>query len=232
MGSVAHPNVVGGAAIDNILPLIFGIRAADRLSQGRDIRMVHVNESAKGACMVREVNVKVALTAPLVIIEIELLRDKVVRVLFVIDCPVVGVGDDRDWPHVLVNPLWEIQYLDLYGLMMALFPPVPWAVVVLVPVLNFGPATKGRILYERHDRPVFADELIACRDEPRGVEHLEHLRNAGCHRPGCQAERHGIRIGGVPVVSGVTLFFSAEGFFLLLVEPVVDVGGDAEIFWC
>ena len=93
-----------------------------------------------------------------------------------IDCPVVGVGDDRGWSHVLVNPLWEIQYLDLHGLMMALFPPVIGAVVVLVPVLNIGPAARGRIHYERHDRPLFADEPIACRDEPRGVEHLSSMR--------------------------------------------------------
>ena len=149
-----------------------------------------------------------------------------------IDCPVVGVGDDRGWSHVLVNPLWEIQYLDLHGLMMALFPPVIGAVVVLVPDLNIGPAARGRIHYERHDRPLFANEPIACRDEPRGVEHLEHQRTAGCPQPGCQAERPDIRIGDVPVVSGVNHFFSPEGFFLLLVELVEDVGGDAEIFWC
>ena len=66
--------------------------------------------------------------------------------------------------------------------MVALFAAVIGAIVILVPMLIARTAGKGGIVGKGHNRPVFADKLVAGRDQPRRVEQIKHRGHVGrCH---------------------------------------------------
>ena len=67
---------------------------------------------------------------------------KVVVILFVVEGPILGVGDGGGRPHLLSHWLRVVEHLNLHGLMVTLFAAVIGAVVILVPMLIAGAAGK------------------------------------------------------------------------------------------
>ena len=102
---------------------------------------------------------------------------EIVVVFFVVEGPVVGVGHGCRRAHVLAHGLRIVQHFDLHGLVVALFATVERAVVVLVPMLVAAAAGEGRIVGERHNSPVLADQLVAGRDDAGGVDDFEYIWN-------------------------------------------------------
>ena len=98
-------------------------------------------------------------------------------IFLVIKGPVVRVGHGRGRPHVLAHGLRIVQHFDLHGLVVALFAAIERAIVVLVPVLVAAAAGEGRIVGERYNGPVFADQLVAGRDDAGSVDDFEHIWN-------------------------------------------------------
>ena len=62
--------------------------------------------------------------------------------------------------------------------MVPLFAAVVRAVVILVPVLIPGATGKRGVVGEGNNGPVFADQLVACGDQPGRVEQIKHSWNA------------------------------------------------------
>ena len=115
---------------------------------------------------------------------------KVVVILFVIKGPILGVGHGGGRPHLLGHRLGVIEHLNLHGLVVALFAAVIGAIVILVPMLIARTAGKGGIVGKGHNRPVFADKLVAGRDQPRRVEQIKHRGHVGrCHADTCIVDR-------------------------------------------
>ena len=114
------------------------------------------------------------------VVEVEVVgAGEVVVILFVIEGPVLRIGNDRRGPHVLAHGLRVVQQLDLDRVVMARLAHVVRAVVVLVPPLIEGVAEVGRVVGEGHDRPVPSDQALTGFDDARRVDDVEHFRNQG-----------------------------------------------------
>ena len=120
----------------------------------------------------------------------------------------MGVGHGRRWAHVLAHGLRIVQHFDLHGLVVTLFAAVERAVVVFVPVLVAAAAGEGRIVGERHNGPVLADQLVAGRDDAGGVDHFEYVWNE----------------------FGRNALASADRLLFALIDPLVNCGWNAEAF--
>ena len=155
-----HPDVVGRATMDDVLPFVFGIGTAHR-------------DALHPADLIFEIEVVGAR--------------EIVVVFFVVERPVVRVGNGGRGTHDFGHVLGIVEHFDLHRLVVALLPGVIWAVVVLVPVLVPGAAREGGVVGEGHDGPVSSHDPVAGIDDAGRVDDLQDIRDAArCHRFSCQ----------------------------------------------
>ena len=150
---------------------------------------------------------RLPLQAAQLVGEVEVIgAGEVVVVLLVVEGPVVGVGHRRRGPHLRRDRLRVVEHLRLHRLVVAQLAAVVGPVVVLVPVLVPPAAGEGGVVGEGDDRPALAQEAVQGPHQAGSVEHLQDLGDA--------RRRHRLPVAG--------------GLFLLLVDALVDLGGDAE----
>ncbi len=77
-----------------------------------------------------------------------------------------------------------------------------------MPVLVAAAAGEGRVVGEGYDGPVLTDQLIAGRDDARGIDDFEHVWNE----------------------FGRDALASADGLLFALVNSLVNCGWNAEAF--